>query len=108
SRNPHDILKVQGVKDTQTYLINEVQNVYKSQGVDIHDKQIEVIVRQMFKKVAIIEPGDTNFLPGQLVNKIAFQKINKDIKSKRKKPATARQTLMGITKAALSTESFLS
>ncbi len=108
SRNPHDILKVQGVKDTQTYLINEVQNVYKSQGVDIHDKQIEVIVRQMFKKVAIIEPGDTNFLPGQLVNKIAFQKINKDIKSKRKKPATARQTLMGITKAALATDSFLS
>ncbi len=108
SRNPHDILKVQGVKDTQTYLINEVQNVYKSQGVDIHDKQIEIIVRQMFKKVAIIEPGDTNFLPGQLVNKIAFQKINKDIKSKRKKPATARQTLMGITKAALATDSFLS
>ncbi|MFH1584293.1 MAG: DNA-directed RNA polymerase subunit beta' [Actinomycetota bacterium] len=108
SRNPHDILKVQGVKDTQTYLINEVQNVYKSQGVDIHDKQIEIIVRQMFKKVAIIEPGDTNFLPGQLVNKIAFQKINEDIKSKRKKPATARQTLMGITKAALATDSFLS
>ena len=108
SRNPHDILKVQGVKDTQTHLVSEVQNVYKSQGVDIHDKHLEIIVRQMFKKVAIIKPGDTNFLPGQLVNKIAFQKINEDIKSKRKKPATARQTLMGITKAALATDSFLS
>ena len=120
SLSPHDILKIQGPEDkierkperiirgAKSFLVTEVQNVYKSQGVDIHDKHIEIIVRQMFKKVAIIEPGDTNFLPGQLVNKIAFQKINKDIKSKRKKPATARQILMGITKAALATDSFLS
>jgi DNA-directed RNA polymerase subunit beta' len=108
SRSPHDILKVSGVKATQTYLTNEIQNVYKSQGVEIHNKHIEIIVRQMFRKVAIINPGDTNFLPGQFVNRIAFQKVNDEMITNKKKPATARQILMGITKAALATNSFLS
>ena len=124
SLSPHDILKIQGPEDeikqeektkrmyikrgAKSFLVTEIQNVYKSQGVDIHDKHIEIIVRQMFKKVAITKSGDTNFLPGQLVNKIAFQKINEEMISKGKKAATARQTLMGITKAALATESFLS
>ena len=108
SRSPHDILKVSGVKATQTYLATEIQNVYKSQGVEIHNKHIEIIVRQMFRKVAIINPGDTGFLPGLLVNRIAFQKVNDEMIANKKKAATARQVLMGITKAALSTDSFLS
>ena len=118
SLSPRDILKIQGPEDkrepeglkrgAKSFLVNEIQNVYKSQGVEIHDKHIEIIVRQMFKKVTIIEPRDTDFIPGQLVNKITFKEINEELKAKRKKPASATQILMGITKSALATDSFLS
>ncbi len=107
-RNPHDILRVKGIKDCQQYLVKEVQNVYKSQGVDINDKHIEVIVRQMLKKLTIIEPGDSEFLPGQLVDRLQFNKVNNELISNMKKTATATQNLMGITKASLATDSFLS
>jgi DNA-directed RNA polymerase subunit beta' len=107
-RNPHDILRVSGIKDCQQYLVKEVQNVYKSQGVDINDKHIEVIVRQMLKKVTIIDPGDTDFLPGQVLDRLQFNKQNNELISNMKQPATATQNLMGITKASLATDSFLS
>ena len=107
-RNPHDILRVSGVRDCQQYLVKEVQNVYKSQGVEINDKHIEVIVRQMLKKVTILDPGDTDFLPGQMVDRLQFNKKNNELISSMKKPATATQNLMGITKASLATDSFLS
>ena len=107
-RNPHDILRISGIKDCQQYLVKEVQNVYKSQGVDINDKHIEVIVRQMLKKITIIDPGDTEYLPGQLVDRLNFNRKNNDLISNMKQPATATQELMGITKASLATDSFLS
>ncbi|GFP25764.1 DNA-directed RNA polymerase subunit beta', partial [Candidatus Hakubella thermalkaliphila] len=96
------------VQPAQQYLVQEVQAVYKSQGVDIHDKHIEIIVRQMFKKVTVMEPGDTDFLPGQLVDRQLFQKENERIMAEGGEPAKARQTLLGITKASLATDSFLS
>lgn len=108
ARNPHDILRINGVQPAQQYLVQEVQAVYKSQGVDIHDKHIEIIVRQMFKKVTVVEPGDTDFLPGQLVDRQVFQKENERIMAEGGEPAEARQTLLGITKASLATDSFLS
>jgi len=107
-RNPHDILRIKGIKDCQQYLVKEVQNVYKSQGVDINDKHIEVIVKQMLKKVTIIDPGDSEFLPGQLVDRLQFNEVNNELISNMKKAATAAQNLMGITKASLATDSFLS
>ncbi|TET51415.1 MAG: DNA-directed RNA polymerase subunit beta' [Actinomycetota bacterium] len=107
-RDPHDILRISGIKDCQQYLVKEVQNVYKSQGVDINDKHIEVIVRQMLKKVTIIDTGDAELLPGQLIDRLDFNKINNDLISNMKQPATATQNLMGITKASLATDSFLS
>jgi len=107
-RNPHDILRISGIKDCQQYLVKEVQNVYKSQGVDINDKHIEVIVRQMLKKVTIIDPGDTGLLPGQLIDRLDFNRKNNDLISNMQQPATATQNLMGITKASLATDSFLS
>jgi DNA-directed RNA polymerase subunit beta' len=107
-RNPHDILRISGIKDCQQYLVKEVQNVYKSQGVDINDKHIEVIVRQMLKKVTIIDTGDAELLPGQLVDRLDFNRINNALISNMKQPATATQNLMGITKASLATDSFLS
>ena len=107
-RNPHDILRISGIKDCQQYLVKEVQNVYKSQGVDINDKHIEVIVRQMLKKVTILDTGDTEFLPGQLVDRLDFNRVNNALISNMKQPATAIQNLMGITKASLATDSFLS
>ena len=78
-RNPHDILRISGIKDCQQYLVKEVQNVYKSQGVDINDKHIEVIVRQMLKKVTILDPGDADFLPGQVIDRLQFNKENNDL-----------------------------
>jgi len=108
AKNPHDILRINGAPPAQQYLVQEVQAVYKSQGVDIHDKHIEIIVRQMFKKVTIVEPGDTDFLPGQLVDRQLFQKENERIMAEGGEPAKARQTLLGITKASLATDSFLS
>ncbi|MDP3787084.1 MAG: DNA-directed RNA polymerase subunit beta' [Candidatus Omnitrophota bacterium] len=105
---PQDILRVSGDKKLQEYLVNEVQEVYRFQGVKINDKHIEVIVRQMLKKVRIDEAGDTDFLVGAQVDKIKFLEENEHIKKKGGKPASATQVLLGITKAALSTESFIS
>ena len=105
---PQDILKVSGDKKLQEYLVNEVQEVYRLQGVKINDKHIEVIVRQMLKKVKIDEPGDTSFLDGQQVDKFVFQEENEKVIKKKGKPAKASPTLLGITKASLTTESFIS
>jgi len=106
-RNPHDILKINGIKACAQYLVKEIQDVYKSQGVDINDKHIEIIVRQMLKKITIIDSGDSVFLPGQLVDRLIFEKENKKLIANGKEPATAKQNLMGITKASLATDSFL-
>ena len=106
-RNPHDILKIKGIKECEQYLVKEVQDVYKSQGVDIKDKHIEVIVRQMLKKVTILDAGDSSFLPGQLVDRLIFEKENKKLIANDKAPAVAKQNLLGITKASLATDSFL-
>ena len=126
SVNPHDILKIKGVRAVQDYMTREVQRVYRLQGVDINDKHIEIIVRQMLKKIRIDEPGDTDYLPGSLVdileleekNKLLevenarIEKENEDLPDDEKKPlkvyATGSQTLLGITKASLATNSFLS
>ena len=105
---PQDILRVSGDKKLQEYLVNEIQEVYRFQGVKINDKHIEVIVRQMLKKVRIDEQGDTDFLVGMQVDKFKFLEENERIKKKGGKPASATQVLLGITKAALSTESFIS
>ena len=107
--NPQDILKVSGEKRLQEYLVNEVQEVYRLQGVRINDKHIEIIVRQMLKKVRIEEPGDTEFLVGMQVDKRIFQEENERVAKRSKaKPASATPILLGITKASLSTESFIS
>ncbi|KJJ84780.1 DNA-directed RNA polymerase subunit beta' [Candidatus Omnitrophus magneticus] len=103
-----DILRVSGEKELQEYLVNEVQQVYRLQGVQINDKHIEIIVRQMLKNVKITDPGDTEFLLGDKVDKILFQDINKKMIDKKKKPALAEPILQGITKASLTTESFIS
>ena len=103
-----DILRVSGEKKLQEYLVNEVQEVYRLQGVKINDKHIEVIVRQMLKKVKIEDPGDTDFLVGQQVDKVRFHEENQKVLKKRDKPASAMPQLLGITKASLSTESFIS
>ena len=106
-KNPHDILAISGVKECAQYLTKQVQDVYKSQGVDINDKHIETIVRQMLKKVTIVDQGDSQFLPGQLVDRLIFEKENKKLSASGQKTATAKQNLMGITKASLATDSFL-
>ncbi|HYR62398.1 MAG TPA: DNA-directed RNA polymerase subunit beta', partial [Actinomycetota bacterium] len=108
SIDPHDILEVAGIRAVQLYLVQEVQQVYKSQGVPIHDKHIELIVRQMLRKVSVIEPGDTEFLPGDLVERKAFELANTKVVAEGGEPATARPILMGITKSSLATESWLS
>ncbi|MDD5496045.1 MAG: DNA-directed RNA polymerase subunit beta' [Candidatus Omnitrophica bacterium] len=105
---PQDILRVSGDKKLQEYLVNEVQEVYRLQGVKINDKHIEVIVRQMLKKVRIEEPGDTTFLMGQQIDKFVYQEENKRVVKKKGKPASATPILLGITKASLNTESFIS
>ncbi|MBL7085176.1 MAG: DNA-directed RNA polymerase subunit beta' [Candidatus Omnitrophica bacterium] len=105
---PQDILRVLGDKKLQEYLVNEIQEVYRLQGVQINDKHIEVIVRQMLKKMVIEDAGDTDFLPGMQVDKIKFQEENERVIKKGKKPAQATPILLGITKASLSTESFIS
>jgi DNA-directed RNA polymerase subunit beta' len=107
-KDPHDILRLNGVKACAQYLVKEIQNVYKSQGVEINDKHIEIIVKQMLKKVTILESGDSPFLPGQLVDRLIFEKENKSLLEEGKRPAVAKQNLMGITKASLATDSFLS
>ena len=108
SVNPHDLLKVKGVRAVQDYMIREVQRVYRLQGVDIADKHIEVIVRQMLKKVRIEDNGDSNFLPGTLVDILDYEDTNAQLVAEGKEPATGIQTMLGITKAALATNSFLS
>ena len=108
SVNPHDILKIKGVRAVQDYMIQEVQRVYRLQGVEINDKHIEVIVRQMMKKVRIEESGDTEFLPGSSVDLLDYEEANEKMIAEGKKPAEGKQTMLGITKAALATNSFLS
>lgn len=108
SVNPHDILKIKGVLGVQHYMIQEVQRVYRLQGVDINDKHIEVIVRQMLKKVKIEENGDTDLLPGSSVDILDFEDVNKEAIAKGLQPAEGKNVLLGITKASLATESFLS
>ena len=108
SVNPHDILRVKGVLALQQHLVDEVQLVYRSQGVTIHDKHIELIARQMLRKVHIIEPGDTDFLPGDLINRRVFEDRNAEVVENGGTPASARPVLLGITKASLATDSWLS
>ena len=103
-----DILKVSGDKKLQEYLVNEVQEVYRLQGVNINDKHIEVIVRQMLRKVRIEDPGDTIFLNGQQVDKVIYIEENRKVVKKKGKAASATPILLGITKASLNTESFIS
>jgi DNA-directed RNA polymerase subunit beta' len=108
SVDPHDILKIRGTKELAKYLVNEVQEVYRLQGVKINDKHIEVIVRQMLRQVNVTDVGDSHFLLGEHVEKWRFEEENKKIIEKGEKPATAEPLLLGITKASLSTESFIS
>ena len=108
SANPHDILDVLGPKELQKYLVDEVQDVYRLQGVSINDKHIEIIVRQMLRKVRIEDPGDTSFLPGSQVSKGLFDVENQRVLDKDGKPALGKPVLLGITKAALTTDSFIS
>ena len=108
SINPHDILRIQGVEATQRYLVYEVQKVYKSQGVGINDKHIEVIVRQMLRKIKIEDAGDADVLPGDYIDVNVFEDMNKRIEANGGKPAIGKPMLLGITKAALATDSFLS
>jgi DNA-directed RNA polymerase subunit beta' len=108
SVNPHDILKIKGLKGVQSYLLQEVQRVYRLQGVDINDKHIEVIIRQMLRKVKIDDAGDTNMLPGGLVDMFDYEEENARVIAEGLRPADGKRTLLGITKASLATESFLS
>ena len=105
--NPQDILRILGKEEVQRYFVREVQNVYHSQGITINDKHIEVIARQMLRKVRVDSPGDTELLPGQLVDRIAFEEINAKVLAEGGEPATASPVLLGVTRASLSTESFL-
>jgi DNA-directed RNA polymerase subunit beta' len=107
SVNPHEKLRVEGVQALQMHLVDQVQEVYRSQGVTIHDKHIELIIRQMLRKVHIIEPGDTEFLPGELVDRKRFEETNSQVVESGGEPASARPILMGITKASLATDSWL-
>ena len=108
SVNPHDILKIKGIQAVQSYLLHEVQKVYRLQGVDINDKHIEVIIRQMMKKVKVDEAGDTKLLPGSLVDMFEFEDANAEAEAEGLRPAEGKRALLGITKAALATDSFLS
>jgi len=108
SVNPHDLLKVKGIRSLQLYLLHEVQRVYRFQGVDINDRHIEIMIRQMLRKVKVEEENDTELLPGALVDAFEFEKINQQVQAKGGRPATARPVLLGITKASLATDSFLS
>ena len=108
SVNPHDLLKIKGIRAVQDYMLREVQRVYRLQGVDISDKHIEVIVRQMLKKVRVENNGDADFLPGTLVDVLDFEEMNEKLIAEGKEPAEGKQIMLGITKAALATNSFLS
>jgi DNA-directed RNA polymerase subunit beta' len=106
--DPKEVLRVKGVRAVQKHLVGGVQDVYRSQGVPIHDKHIEVIVRQMLRKVTVVEHGDTGLLPGELVDRLKYNELNRTALTEGKKTASARQEVMGITKASLATESWLS
>ena len=108
SINPHDLLRIKGIRAVQDYMIREVQRVYRLQGVDINDKHVEVIVRQMLKKVRIEDGGDTGYLPGAMVDVLELEKKNKEMEEQGLQTATAEQIMLGITKASLATDSFLS
>ena len=108
SINPHDLLKIKGLRAVQDYMIGEVQRVYRLQGVEINDKHIEVIVRQMLKKIRIETPGDSDFLPGTTVDVLNFEDVNEKLIAEGKEPAEGKQIMLGITKASLATNSFLS
>ena len=108
SVNPHDILKIRGVKGVQAYLLREVQSVYRLQGVEISDKHIEIIIRQMLRKVQVEDAGDTNLLPGELTDIFTFEQENDRVTAEGGQPAIAKRKLLGVTKAALATETFLS
>ncbi len=106
--NPHEVLRILGSREVQLHLVHEVQEVYRSQGVSIHDKHIEIIIRQMLKRVNVLESGDTDLLPGELVERPKFEEVNRAVVDEGGTPASGRPTLMGITKASLATESWLS
>ena len=108
SVNPHDILKIKGVRAVQDYMLQEVQRVYRLQGVEINDKHVEVIVRQMLKKIRIENNGDSDFLPGTMVDFLEYEEENEKLAAEGKEPAEGKQVLLGITKASLATNSFLS
>jgi DNA-directed RNA polymerase subunit beta' len=108
SSDPHDILRIRGIEELARYLVDEVQEVYRLQGVKINDKHIEVIVRQMLRQISVIDPGDTTFLIGEHVEKWRFEEANKKLIEEGGKAATAEPLLLGITKASLSTDSFIS
>ncbi len=108
SINPHDILRIKGVRAVQDYMLREVQRVYRLQGVEINDKHIEMIVRQMLKKIRIEENGDSNFLPGAMVDILEYDDVNEALIAEGKAPAEGKQVMLGITKASLATNSFLS
>ena len=105
---PHDLLRVLGIEALAQFLVNEIQEVYKLQGVKINDKHIEVIVRQMLQKIEILDPGDTTFLVGEQVDRIEFDQINDRMIAEDRRPATCHPVLQGITKASLQTQSFIS
>ena len=108
SINPHDLLKIKGVRAVQDYMIREVQRVYRLQGVEINDKHVEMIVRQMLKKIRIEESGDSDVLPGTSMDVLEFNEMNEALEAEGKKPAEGKQVMLGITKASLATDSFLS
>ena len=108
SVNPDDILRILGVNKVQEYLVNEIQEVYRLQGVRINDKHVEVIVRQMLQKVKVVDPGDTNFLESDVVDRFQFADENQKVIEEGGAPATSQPVLLGITRASLMTESFIS
>ncbi len=107
-KDPKELLEVKGIRETQQYLVEEVQKVYRDQGVSIHDKHIELIVRQMLRRVLVAEPGDAPFLPGERVDNQVYAEVNRLLVEEGKRPAEGRPELMGITKASLATDSWLS
>jgi DNA-directed RNA polymerase subunit beta' len=108
SLNPHRILRIQGREGCQMYLLSEIQKVYRSQGQNIHDKHFEVIIRKMMSKIQVKRPGDTKYLPGDAVDRLEIRRINEKLLAEGKQPATFSEVLLGVTKASLSTDSFLS
>ena len=106
--DPKELMEIKGIRETQLYLVEEVQKVYRDQGVSIHDKHIELIVRQMTRRIGVQEPGETSFLPGERADAKVFRDTNRRMVEEGKKPAEGRPEIMGITKASLATESWLS